>query len=165
MMCEQTEVYMRIGSVVNVIKALKPNQCYLIGGSLISTGLVGTASPYWFPLAEDVIRNSLNLVSRTDVYTSNNATLMLSGFCIALGLILIVLNRVLEYKELTNIPQNSPDNVFEFKAKESNSAFEADSSGIVTITGGKIKNYPKVAKATNGGVIKIDGAEIENEQV
>lgn len=154
---------MSIESIIKVIKALKPNQCYLIGGALISTGLVGSASPYWFPLAEDVIRNFLNLASRTDVFASNNATLAFSGFSIVLGVFLIVLNRVLDFKEQTNTDTNKSNNVVEFKLKESSSAFEADSSGVVTITGGKIKNYPKVAKATNGGVIRIDGTDIENE--
>ncbi|WP_029825125.1 hypothetical protein [Vibrio parahaemolyticus] len=150
---------MTVDSVIKLIKAMKPNQCYLIGGTLITAGLAGSSSPFWYPLAEDVIRNTLNLASESDGYSVSPATLLLSVFTMILGVVLILVNRYLEHQE--RVLSNEVDNVVPLRPQSKSRAFEADSGGEVIINGGRVKNYERVAKASNKGVVKLNDTDVE----
>ncbi|EHJ9978641.1 hypothetical protein ACLINW_002761 [Vibrio parahaemolyticus] len=150
---------MTVDSVIKLIKAMKPNQCYLIGGTLITAGLAGSSSPFWYPLAEDVIRNTLNLASESDGYSASPATLLLSVFTMILGVVLILVNRYLEHQE--RVQSNEVDNVVPLRPQSKSRAFEADSGGEVIINGGRVKNYERVAKASNKGVVKLNDTDVE----
>jgi hypothetical protein len=152
---------MPIDSIIKLVKALKPNQCYLIGGSLVFAGLAGTSSPFWYPLVDDVIRNSLNLAIPSEDYSASKMTIIFSVFSMLLGALLIILNRILDHKE--QIATNIPDNIVEFQPKPEQSAFEADSGGSIIINGGKVKNYTNVAKASNKGVVTLNQTVVEKE--
>ncbi|HIF9148161.1 TPA: hypothetical protein ACX6SL_000719 [Photobacterium damselae] len=150
---------MTVESVIKLIKAIKPNQCYLLGGTLITGGLAGSSSPFWYPLTEDIIRNTFNLVSGSDSYSASPVTLWLSVFTMILGAVLILVNRYLEHQD--RVQSNKVDNVVELRPQSKPRAFEADSGGEVIINGGRIKNYEAVAKASNKGVVKINDTDME----
>lgn len=150
---------MSVESIIKAIKAIKPNQCYLIGGTLVSAGLAGTSSPYWFPLFDDAVRNSLNLATQNEAYSASDTAILFSVFSILLGVMLIAINRFWEHQE--QITTKSLDNIVELRSKPEPNAFEADSGGAIVINGGKVKNYPKVAKASNKGVVTINETVVE----
>lgn len=153
------EVYMLVDSFIKIVKVFKPNQVYMIGGTLIVAGLAGTSSPFWFPLFEDSVRQTFEISSQSKTQVVNSATILLSVFSMILGAILIILNRILEHKE--QVSKRVESNVVELKSKETPVAFEADSGGSIVIKGGKIKNYSKVAKAKSSGVISISDTDVE----
>ena len=150
---------MTVDSFIKLIKAVKPNQMYLIGGSLVAGGVAGSSSPFWYPLAEDVIRSTFNFASKSDVYSASSTTLWLSIFMMFLGFVLIVVNRYLEHQE--QVLSTKADNVVKLRPEPKPRAFEADSGGEIIINGGKIKNYEAVAKASTQGVIKINETDVE----
>lgn len=151
---------MNLDAILKIIKALKPNQCYLIGGLLVSSGLAGVSLPYWFPLIEDIIRNSLNIATKTEVYNANPVSVALSVLSIILGSILIVINRYIEHKEQIEFSKN---NIIEFKKKQKSAAFEASHGSSITINRSKIKNYSKVAKANDNSSIELNDTDVENK--
>lgn len=150
---------MTVESIIKVMKTLKPNQCYLIGGTLVTGGFAGSASPFWYPLVDDAFRGSLNLATKTEEYSASPITIGLSLFAMVLGFILILANRFLEHKETIQIAKL--DNVVELRRHSKPTAFEADSGGQVIINGGTVKNYESVAKASNQGVVKINDTDVE----
>lgn len=149
---------MKIEDLIKIIKAMKPSQCNLIGGSLITAGIAGTSSPFWFPLIEDLTRTTFNLAMNTEEYTASNTMIVFSAFLIILGVGLIALNRVLEHKESIVTNHN---NIVSFPPRDESSAFEATTGGKVVINGGKVKNYEKVAKASSNGVVSITDTIVE----
>ncbi|TKG04932.1 hypothetical protein [Vibrio lentus] len=146
-------------SFIKLIKAIKPNQFYLIGSTLVAGGLAGSSSPFWYPLVEDVIRSTLNLASKSDVYSASPTTVWLSIFTMVLGVAVIVVNRYFEYQE--QVLSAKADNVVRLRPEPKPRAFEADTGGEIVINGGKIKNYEAVAKASTQGVIKINETDVE----
>lgn len=152
---------MRIDSIIKLLKAIKPNQCYLIGGTLVFAGFAATTSPFWYSLVEDAIRNSLNLEKTKEKYSPSNIVIIFSLLAMLLGVYLIRLNRILDHKE--QIASQIPDNIVKFQPKPEQSAFEADSKGSIIINGGQVKNYTKVAKVSNKGVITLNQTVVEKE--
>ncbi|CAM2799698.1 hypothetical protein VINE108274_02020 [Vibrio neptunius] len=150
---------MIVKSVIKIRKEMKPNQCTLMGGLLITGGFTGGLYPYWYPLLDDLIRNTFNLVSESDGYSAPSFTPLLSVCLIILGIVLILIDRYLEHQE--RVQSNKVDNVEELRSQSKPRAFEADSGGEVIINGGRIKNYEAVAKASNKGVVKVNDTDVE----
>ncbi|QUM85306.1 hypothetical protein [Moritella sp. 28] len=148
---------MKVEDIIKIIKSMKTSQCNLIGGSLIAIGATGGASPFWFPLVDEIARSKLNLTSNTEEYVANNAMILFSMFLVILGVGLIILNRMLEHKE--NV-LTKPSNIVDFPSHDEPCAFEAITGGSVVINGGKVKGYEKVAKASTGGVVSINEAMV-----
>jgi len=151
---------MSIESIIKFIKAVKPNQCYFIGGTLITAGIAGNYSPFWFPLLDDLLRNHMDIATNSKVNDSGIMTESLSKFCMIVGALIIIIHRYLNHCE-TIESKPIENNVVKFRVKEEPSAFEAHSGGSVVINGGKVRNYSKVAKATNNGVIQLNDTDVE----
>lgn len=151
---------MAVDAVIKLIKAMKPNQCYLLGGTLIAAGLTGSSYPFWYPLADDVIRSSLNLASETESYSASTTSLFLSGLTMILGVALILFNRYLEHQE--RVQSREVDNVVPLRSEPQPAAFEADSGGEIIVNRGRLKNYDRVAKASNRGVVELNDTDAES---
>lgn len=151
--------------VVSIIKALKPNQVYLYGGMLIVAGISGSSSPWWFPLVNDWLRAYSNLVTRSDAYTASSATLVMSVIFLLLGVGLIVMQGIFDYK--TQQSSKPSAEVIQFKQKIipiiEKAAFEADDNSSIIITEGIVKGYEHVAKATKSSVVSFKRTKVEKE--
>ena len=150
-------------AVVNIIKALKPNQVYLYGGILITAGISGSSSPWWFPLVDDGVRASLNLATRSDVYIVSYTTLVMSVIFLLLGVGLIVMQARFDNKSQRSSKPIAEVIPFERKTIPviEKAAFEADDNSSIIVTDGGVKGYERVAKATKNSIVSFERTKVE----